>query len=72
MIISDVVKFLIESGPGRTQKQLSEAIFGERDGYQQRVNWECRSLAESGQVVKKGAGVPGDPFTYFPADTQSS
>ncbi|KZL18132.1 hypothetical protein [Pseudovibrio sp. WM33] len=67
MIIRDVVKFLIDNGPGRTQRQLSVAIFGSDDrGYQQRVNWECRNLTDNGQVACRGAGGINDPYTYYP------
>ena len=63
----DVVKFRIEKGPGRTQRQLSEAIFG-GSGYQQRVNVECDMLTRNRQVVRYGGGGRADPYTYYPAD----
>jgi hypothetical protein len=61
----DVVKYLIEKGPGRTQRELSEAIFG-TGGYQQRVNVECDMLARQGAVEVRGSGGPSDPFRYYP------
>lgn len=64
--IIDVLERLIRSGPGRTESQLAEAIFG-KDGYQQRVNQDCALLANRGRVECRGAGIPGDPFTYWPA-----
>ena len=63
--ILDVLLFLIRSGPGRTEAQLAEAMFG-RNGYQQRVNSDCRLLVSSGKVERRGTGGPADPFTYFP------
>lgn len=63
--ISDALRFLIENGPGRTEAQLAEAIFG-RDGYQQRVNGDCRLLEGRKLVVRRGTGGPSDPYTYFP------
>ncbi len=52
--ITDALQFLIENGPGRTEAQLADALFG-AEGYQQRVNQDCRLLEG-----------PGDPFTYWP------
>jgi len=62
----DIVQFLIEKAPGRTQRQLAEAIFGDR-GYQQRVNVECDMLVRAGTVECRGSGGSSDPFTYYPA-----
>lgn len=64
--IIDVLDFLIQSGPGRTESKLAEAIFG-KDGYQQRVNQECSLLVNRGRVECQGAGIAGDPFTYWPS-----
>ena len=64
--ILEVVRFLIQKGPGRTQRQLAEAIFG-RTGCQQRVNWECHHLVQTEGFEQRGAGRAVDPFTYYPA-----
>ena len=64
--ISDVLRFLIESGPGRTETELAQAIFG-TDGYQQRVNSDCNLLVNRGLVERRGAGGPSDAYRYFPA-----
>lgn len=66
LTVEDVVAYLISKGPGRTQRELAEAIFG-RDGYQQRVNVECDMLFRRGAVQRRGSGTPTDPFTYYPA-----
>ncbi len=55
--------FEIENEPGRTESDLSRAIFGP-DGCQQRVNQECRLLMNAGKVERRGAGGPAEPFTY--------
>ena len=60
----DVVEFLIWSGPPRTEREIAEAIFGPEEGYQQRVNQECRMLANAGRVLRTGAGGPSDPHRY--------
>jgi len=65
LTILDVVQFLIENGPGRTQRELSQAIFGEQ-GYHQRVNVECNLLVERGVVMTRGSGGATEPFTYYP------
>lgn len=63
--IIDVVECLIQHGPGRTEAQLAEAIFGP-DGYQQRVNQECHLLVNRGLVERRGTGGQSDPYRYFP------
>jgi hypothetical protein len=64
--LADVLQFLIENGPGRTEAQLAEAIFGNL-GYQQRVNGDCRLLESQGRVERRGSGGPTDPYKYFPS-----
>ena len=68
LTIADVLRFLIEKGPGRTEAQLAEAIFGAR-GYQQRVNQDCSAMDFLGTVERRGAGGPGDPYRYFPKES---
>jgi len=68
LTVMDVLAFLIEKGPGRTEKELSEAIYGRGDqSYQQHVNQDCRMLADARRVERRGAGGPADPFRYYPA-----
>ena len=66
--VLDVVLFLIENGPGRTQSQLAEAIFGERT-YQQRVNVACGILSSTGRVERHRNGGRKSPYTYHPKKT---
>ena len=66
--ILEVVRFLIQKGPGRTQEQLAEAIFG-RGGRQARVSSECLQLVNAEDFDARGTGVRGDPFRYFPGRT---
>jgi hypothetical protein len=63
--IMDVLRFLIEKGPGRTEAQLAEALFG-GSAHQQRVNQDCRLLEVLGKVERRGSGGLADPFTYHP------
>lgn len=65
MTIADVLEFLIQNGPGRTEEQIAEAIFGAQ-GYQQRVNQDCNLLVNRRKVERRGAGRPGDPYRYHP------
>lgn len=65
LTLADVLMFLIEKGPGRTEAELAEAIFGDR-AYQQRVNGECRLLVDRGRIERRGTGGQSDPFKYFP------
>jgi hypothetical protein len=62
---SDVLIFLVERAPGRTDTELAEAIYGS-GAYQQNVNEDCRMLADAGKLARRGRGVPDDPFRYFP------
>ena len=64
--ISDMLLFLIENGPGRTETELALAIFG-RDGYQQRINSDCNLLLHRGLVECSGVGAPSDAYRYYPA-----
>ena len=59
----EVLKFLVESGPNRTQVELAKAIHG-RAGYQQQVNQDCEILVSRGLVARGGSGGPGDPYRY--------
>lgn len=65
LTLLDVLLFLIGKGPGRTQSELAEAIFGDM-AYQQRVNQDCHLLADRGLVEQRGAGGPSDPYRYYP------
>jgi len=63
--LSEVLFFLICKGPGRTEAQLAEAVFGKR-GLQSRAHFDCRLLEMSGRVERRGFGGAADPFTYHP------
>ena len=65
--IREVLLFLIKNGPGRTESQLAQAIFG-RKAYQQRVNSDCQVLLSRGLVERRGEGGPSDPYRYFRTD----
>ena len=65
--VQDVLDFLIKNGPGRTEVELSQAIFGE-NGYQQRVNVGCGILMTLGRVERRGSGGPNDPYRYYSKD----
>jgi hypothetical protein len=65
LTLIDVILFLVETCPGRTEAELAEAIFGKK-AYQQRVNPDCRRLADMGDIERRGYGGPGDPFRYYP------
>jgi hypothetical protein len=62
----DVLEFLIQKGPGRTEAELAKAIFGEK-GYPQLVNSDCRRLMHGHKVVRQGTG-RSDPYRYYPAE----
>jgi hypothetical protein len=67
LTIAEVLPFLIEKGPGRTEKQLAEAIYGPGpQAYQQHVNQDCRMLADARKVERRGSGGQSDPFKSYP------
>jgi hypothetical protein len=62
----DVLLHLVENGPGRTETELAQAIFGHK-GYRQQVNPDCVRLARSGgEVERRGSGGHADPHRYYP------
>ena len=63
--ISEVLLFLIANGPGRTETELAQAIFG-IDGYQQRVNSDCNLLLNRGLVERRGVGGAPGAYRYYP------
>ncbi len=65
LIKRDVVRYLIEQGPGRTAVQLAKAIHGS-SGYQQQINQDCEMLARMGTIERRGAGGPTSSYRYFP------
>ncbi|WP_162930194.1 hypothetical protein [Pseudophaeobacter sp. EL27] len=67
LVQKEVLKFLIEKGPGRTEQELAEAIFGKK-AYQQQVNQDCRMLADRGEVDRRRDGGQADPFRYHPVN----
>jgi hypothetical protein len=69
LTISEVLLFLVEKGPGRTERELAEAIYG-HGAYQQRVNQDCMLAANRGQVERRGLGGSTDPFRYYLARRQ--
>jgi len=64
MIQIDVLQFLIEKGPNRTEIELARAIHGDY-AYQQQVNQDIRML-DRGEVERRGSGGPNDPYRYHP------
>lgn len=69
MVQIDVLKFLIEKGPGRSAGELAIAIHGS-DGVRNHgshINEDCQRLARVGKVKQTGGGILGNPYRYFPA-----
>ncbi|MGF1619324.1 MAG: MarR family transcriptional regulator [Rhodomicrobiaceae bacterium] len=64
LTIADVLVFLVQKGPGRTEAELAEAIFADR-GYQQRVNQDCNLLVNRGLIERRGEGGANDPYRYY-------
>jgi hypothetical protein len=62
--LSEVLVFLIEKGPGRTEIELADAI-GDR-ALEHQIGAECRRLVDQGKIRRRGVGSLFDPFTYYP------
>jgi LysR family transcriptional regulator, hca operon transcriptional activator len=69
MLIDDIEKLICRT-PGLTATALARVLFG-GDGYNQRVNAECRTLVFARRIERRGRGGPGDPFTYHPTQQTS-
>jgi hypothetical protein len=67
----DVLQYLIQKGPGRTELELARAIHGDK-ACQQGVNTHCSMLVIERKAERRGVGGPGDPCRYWPAEHQSS
>jgi len=70
MIQMDVLKFLIEKGPGRTEIELARAIHGDT-AYHQQVNQDLRMLSEREEIERRGDGGQHDPYRYHPKQKPS-
>ena len=64
--VARLVARLVARQPGRTELELTRAIYG-RDIRYTRVNIQIRLLIRAGKVRREGAGYRSDPYRYFPA-----
>ena len=64
MAIGDKVESEMRRHPALTARELSAAIFGLQDGYQQRVNPVCVRLCKDGKAYRTGNGTAKDPYRY--------
>ena len=62
--LSEVLMFLIEKGPGRTETELADAI-GDRS-LEHQISMECRRLVDHEKARRRGTGSLFDPYTYYP------
>ena len=61
----EVLLYLVENGPGRSEAELSEAIYG-IPGYPQRLQQDLLKLVSAGEIERQGEGSLADPHTYHP------
>jgi hypothetical protein len=67
MTVADDILALVQRKQHRlnlTEEDIAEMLFGQNNGYQQRVNSDCRLLVDAGKLERRGKGGPADPFTY--------
>ena len=55
----------IVTGPGRTELELTRAIYGE-DVMFSKVNQQIRRLVKDGSIHRKGEGNKREPYRYYP------
>lgn len=54
---------LVRERPDITELAIAKAIYGPK-AVQQKVNQQCRSLAQLGMLIRRGRGGVSDPFVY--------
>lgn len=64
MTVHEQIEDLVGRRPGLTEAEIASILFG-ADGYQQRVNSDCRWLVGQGRIRRQGDGGPADPFRYY-------
>ena len=64
MTVADRILTVAAQKPKLTERELAEEIFGSANGYQQRVNGDCRLLVAQGRLKRSGSGGVRDPYTY--------
>jgi len=62
-----VLTYLIQKRPGVSELELMRAIHGDEDWHLQEIDQDCRMLLACGKVDRRGSGLPGDPYRYWPA-----
>lgn len=58
--IAQAIEVLVRNRPGLTQTEIAKIIFGEENGYQQRVNQDCSWMVGKGYIKSDG----GRPARY--------
>ena len=61
----DVLLYLIENGPGRSELELSQAMYGDAASYP-RVQQDLARLVSLGKIERRGIGSLTDPHSYHP------
>lgn len=64
-MLPDDVERVVQRNPGLTATEIARELFGD-DAYQERVGSAVRILTQRGRIERRGAGGPGEPFTYHP------
>ena len=65
IILRQVVLYLIEKGPGRTEDELAEAIYNQ-PASKLPVSQQCLVLTDQNLILRLGNGDDGHPYRYFP------
>jgi hypothetical protein len=66
MSIADEILALVERKRrlSLTLEDIAEMLYGQKDGYPQRVEKPCQKLVKEKKLVKCGNGGEADPYTY--------
>lgn len=65
IILRQVVLYLIEKGPGRTEDELVEAVYNQPVS-KHPVSQQCLVLTDQNLILRLGSGDDDHPYRYFP------
>lgn len=64
--LAHVLHYLIDKGPGRTARELADAVYGAGRATSQ-ISFACQLLSIHGRIERCGTGGRDDPHRYYPA-----
>jgi hypothetical protein len=65
----DVLLYLIENAPGRSEMELSQAMYGDASSHL-RVQQDLARLVSSGEIERRGIGSLTNSHSYYPVPSR--